>query len=141
MCKPTWKSNDIPHGKQGGYFPCEKCGDKFSDTEDDPIPGGNGEDDPGSLLYCGKCRVNLKGKEEESKGQMVESSEPHVCRECSQEFHIVEALDLHWKQVCFSTLSSLPFLECVWPANLMLHLGPQAQTNNRSPVSRLRCLV
>ena len=32
---------------------------------------------------------------------MVESSEHSVCLECSQEFHIVEALDLHWNQVCF----------------------------------------
>ena len=58
-------------------------------------------------FYCGKCRVNFKGKEE-LKGQMVESSEPHVCRECSQEFHVVEALDLHWKQVCFQ-----PFLPSI----------------------------
>ena len=38
--------------------PCQ-----VSDTEDGPILGGNGEDDLGRHLYCGKCRVNFNGKE------------------------------------------------------------------------------
>jgi len=77
---------------------------QVSDSEDGPILGGNGEDELGRHLYCGKCRVNFNGKEE-LKGQVVESSEPLVCRELSQEFHIVEALNLHWKQVCLQPFS------------------------------------
>jgi len=77
---------------------------QVSDTEDDPILGGNGAHDLGRHLYCGKCRVSFNRKEE-LKRLVVESSEPLVCRECSHEFHIVEALDLHWKQVCLQPFS------------------------------------
>jgi len=105
MYKPTWNSNEISHGEQGGYPTCEECGVKFSNTEDDPMFGGNGEDYSGRNLYCGKCRASFKDKGE-LKGHVVESSEHSVCPECSQEFHIVEALGLHWNQVCFQPFFS-----------------------------------
>jgi len=95
--KPAWNSNEILHGDHGVNFKCEKCGVKFLDIQDEHMVGGNGKNGPKKHFSCGKCRVDLKG-EGELEGRMVESSENVVCRECS---HIVEALELHWKQVCF----------------------------------------
>jgi len=94
-CDSAWE--------QGGYIRCEKCCVKFSNIEDDSILEGNSEDDPGRHLYCGKFSVTFKDKGE-LKGDLVESSELLVCRGYSQEFRIVEALDLYWKQVCFQPL-------------------------------------
>jgi len=95
-CDFTWESMWL------FSVPEVRC--QVSDTEDDPILGGTGEHYLGRHLYSGKCRVNFNGKEE-LKGLVVESSEPVVCRECSQEFHIVEALDLPWKPVCLQPFS------------------------------------
>jgi len=111
MHKPAWSPDEILHGEQGSYFTCEKCGVQFLNTEDDSMLGGDVENDPGRHIYCGKCKVDFKD-EGELEGNMVESSENLVCRECSQKFYIVEALELHWKQVCFQSFFP-PLLECV----------------------------
>jgi len=106
MHKPSWSLNEILHEEPSDYFKCEKCGVKFLNVEDGHTLGGNSENDPGRHFYCGKCRVESKS-EEELKEYMAESSEDVVCRECSQKFHIVEALELHCKQACFHPCSLL----------------------------------
>jgi len=112
---------------------------QVSDTEDGPILGGNGEDDLGRHLYCGKCRVNFNGKEE-LKGRWWRVPSLLFVVSALSRFTLLRLSILIGSRSVFNP-SPLPFLKHVWPANLILQLGRQAQTNNHSPVSSLRCLV
>ncbi|PWW73582.1 hypothetical protein C7212DRAFT_365706 [Tuber magnatum] len=94
------KKKDIMGDRNGEEFKCEKCDVRFfsADTLHRHMLGGAVEDGDGKHYYCAKCRVNFRN-EGALKRHKIESSEHVVCRECSHEFAIVEALELHCKQV------------------------------------------
>jgi len=120
MHKPASKEN-LDEG-DGDYFKCKKCDVKFLNVEDGHMLGRNGENDLETHFYCDKCGVDFKD-EGELEGNVVESPEHLACRDCSQKFHIMEALELHWKQVCFQSL--FPH-SCNVFDQLILRSGPQA---------------
>ncbi|CUS11749.1 unnamed protein product [Tuber aestivum] len=92
--------NGVTDGEKVGEFKCEKCDVRFFNAEalHRHMLQGAAENGGGKHYYCAKCRINFKD-EGALKEHKVESSEHVVCHECSHEFTIVEALELHCKQV------------------------------------------
>ena len=113
----AWNGGGILSGETGDGFNCEKCDVKFlgAGALHNHKLRGNSATNSRKHFYCGKCRIDFQN-EAELKGHLMESSAHVVCRECSQEFLNVEALELHSQQVCFQ-LFFLSTLEDIWYAN------------------------
>jgi len=59
----TWNTDEILHGNHGVHFKCERCGAKFSNSENGHMLGRNGENDPGGIFIVASAGLILRMRE------------------------------------------------------------------------------